>query len=45
MPAADAAKILEAAARGDDPLAGKLAIRFLCELDRASVALQASLSP
>jgi CheY-like chemotaxis protein/HPt (histidine-containing phosphotransfer) domain-containing protein len=45
IPAADAAKVLEAAARSDDPLMGNLAIRFLCELDRASVALEASLSP
>jgi PAS domain S-box-containing protein len=45
IPAADAAKILEAAARSDDPLTGKLAVRFFCELDRASVALEASLSP
>jgi protein-histidine pros-kinase len=45
MPAADAAKILEAAARSDDPLTGKLALRFFCELDRAAVALEASLSP
>ncbi len=42
IPASDAAKVLEESARRDDPLTWRAGERFLCELDRAAPALQAS---
>jgi len=43
IPAAEACRVLEEAARGDAPLTGQLAGRALCELERAAPALEASL--
>ncbi len=45
IPASDCARVLEETARGDAPLTWQAGVRFLCELDRAIPALEASILP